>query len=66
VRRTTCLMFALSVLIAGCSDKPEATVHVDGKIEVIIKEEKKEPIKIKKDPGGTIMGNGKKFDTKDF
>lgn len=66
MKKAIYLLLITSVLMAGCGDNPEATVHVDGKIEVIIKEEKKEPIKIKKDPGGTILGNEKKFDSKDF
>lgn len=54
------------VLVTGCDEKPGASIHVDGKIEVTVKEETQEPPKIQKDTGGTVMGNGKKFDSKDF
>ncbi|PLY12871.1 MAG: hypothetical protein C0631_15550 [Sedimenticola sp.] len=60
------LLLLSLLLTAGCDSNPEASVHVDGKIDVTVREDKQEPPKIQKDTGGTIVGDGKKFDSKDF
>ncbi len=56
------------ILIAGCDGKPEGTVHVEGKIDVTVKEEtQKQPARFfGGNPSGTIVGDEKKFDSRDF
>jgi len=53
-------LIALS-LLAGCSDQPEATVHIDGQVDVTVTE-KKAPRQVPpKNPIKTIVGNEKRY-----
>ncbi len=61
------LMLSL-VLVTGCDGKSEATVHVNGKIDVTAKDETQDhPNRFFGGAStGTIVGDEKKFDSKDF